>query len=67
MVEHIFRIPGELDLIDELGGHQIGNLGFDAEPRQQIHAEPRADNRRGAQRAFRLRVQPIDARGDRRL
>ena len=30
MVEHILGLAGELDLIDELGRHQIGDDGFDA-------------------------------------
>ena len=30
MVEHILGLAGEFDLIDELGGHQVANGGFDA-------------------------------------
>ena len=28
--QHILRLSGEPDLIDELGRHQVGNDGFDA-------------------------------------
>ena len=67
MVEHILGLSGEPDLIDELGRHQVGNDRFDAQLGQQVEAEPRPDDRRRAQRAFRFRVEPIDARGDGRL
>ena len=57
MVEHILGLAGEPDLIDELGRHQVVNDRFDAQHGQQVQAEPRADHRRRAQRAFRLRVE----------
>ena len=52
VVEHILGLAGELDLIDELGCHQVVNDGFDAQLGQQVQAEPRPDDRRRAQRAF---------------
>ena len=67
MVEHILGLPGEPDLIDEFGRDQVVNDRFDAQRGQQVEAEPRADHRRRAQRAFGFRVEPIDARGDGRL
>ena len=33
MVKHILGLAGESDLIDELGRHQVGNSGFDAQLR----------------------------------
>ena len=33
VVEHILGLAGEPDLIDELGRHQVGNNGFDAQLR----------------------------------
>ena len=67
MVEHVLGLSGEPDLIDELGRHQVINDRFDAQRGQQVEAEPRADHRRRAQRAFGFRVEPVDARGDGRL
>ena len=67
MVKHILGLPGERDLIDELGRQQVGNDRFNAQCRQQVRSEPRADHRRRAQRSFRFRVEPIDAGGDRCL
>ena len=67
VVEHILGLAGELDLIDELRRHQVVNDRLDAQHGQQVKAEPRADDRRRAQRAFRFWSKPIDARGDGRL
>jgi len=67
IVKHILRMPGERHLVDELGRQQVGNDRFDVKRRQQVCAESRAHHRRGAQRAFRLRVESVDARCDRRL
>ena len=67
MVKHVLGLSREPDLIDELGCHQFVNDWLDAQCGDQFSCESRADHRCRAQRAFRVRVQPIDARGDRRL
>ena len=57
MVEHILGLSGEPDLIDELGRHQVSNDRFDPQHGQQVEVEPRPDDRRRAQRAFRFWVE----------
>ena len=36
MVKHVFRLPGEADLIDELSGQQIVNDRFNAQRGQPV-------------------------------
>ena len=67
IAEDELGFAGESDLIDELGGHQVGRQLVRPRAVQQVEAEPRADHRRGAQRLFRLRVESVDAGGDRCL
>ena len=67
MVKHKLGVPGERDLIDELGRQQVGNHRFDTQCRQQVRSEPRADHRRRAQRSFCCGVEPINTGGDRCL
>ena len=67
MTKDKFGLPGERDLVDELTRHQISYGWSHPKRTQQVGAKPRADHRRRAQCAFRLRVEPIDTGGDRRL
>ena len=68
MVEHVLGLSGEADLIDELrrspGRQRPGSMPS-VSSRSRLNR--RADDRRRAQGAFGLWVEPVDARGDGRL
>jgi hypothetical protein len=63
-LEHILGSSGEPHLIDDLGGHQVLKGRVNAQRFEQVRAEPRANDRCCAQRAFRFRVEAVDASGD---
>ena len=67
VMEGVFRSRREFDLIDELRLDQRLKNGSYLQSVQQITSKPGTDDRCSAQRAFRHRIEAIDARGDRRL
>ena len=64
MVKHVFRLPGEADLIDELSGQQIVNDRFNSQRGQPVRVKPRTEDCRCAQRALCPWVESIDASSD---
>jgi len=64
MVERILGLSGEPDLIDEFGLDKVLQGRINPQCFEQVSAESRADDRRGALGTFGRRVESVDARGD---
>src|SRR5215475_5841842 len=67
MPKRIFGVRGESHLVDELRCYQLVDGRPDLQAFQQVTVEAGTDNRRGGERVFGRRAEPVDTGGNGRL